>query len=521
MAQGFKKFLIIILSLLIFLSSCASNDKQEVFMLEEELPGEDEEAILKDGGTLKLSMRIPNTLNPIYADQKTVVPVLSLIYDSLIYLDENLTPQPNLAKGFKVSSNALEVTFYLRDDIYWHDGTPFTAKDVEATFRMLLGHDTIYSEKVKDITSCLAQDDYTFKIILARPNSTIVSAMNIPIVPRHVKNLDENPIGTGQFKFESMRKNKSITLVANKDYFKGAPHADRVEITLTRDNQTAEASFLRGLVHAVTDDVIDLSNFAIKKGVSVKYIPSLNFEFLGFNCKEGVFQNANVRRAVSGALDVQKIVNDVYMGRAEAATIPIHPKSGYYQAGLMEKNLDEARELLILSGYMQGEREFYKNGQAFSFSILVNEENVSRVAIAQSIKNELSSFGIGVNIVTLPFDEYREKILEKDYDAFLGGVDIAVDLDLGFLFSGNNYFGFSDMAFDSATYGIQRATTDEDLKNAISVFESEFYKKQPILGIGFLNNALIYNLNLAGDVAVFPQNPYYGAYMWYVNQGEK
>ncbi len=121
-----------------------------------------------------------------------------------------------------------------------------------------------------------------------------------PVVPEHIYNvpyaqaLEIVPVGNGAFKFESMDVFKSISLVANSAYFKGAPVIEFVEIIFTPDDTATLSAFEQGIVDLVYTDVMDFSKYTRDKTSVIYEIPTQKYEFIGINFNVEALQDGNV-----------------------------------------------------------------------------------------------------------------------------------------------------------------------------------------------------------------------------------
>ena len=184
--------------------------------------------------------------------------IFYLIFNNLVSLDKDLeTILPDLAESWEISPDARVFTFQLRRDVKWHDGTPFTAKDVMFSFsrqvlepyRYVKYMESIegtgeYREGKKDHVEGLKQlNDFSVQITLAKPNALLLLYLTEPtcvIVPEHLLKdvkpdriessqfATSSPIGTGPYKFVRYLTDQFVELDVNADYFKGRPQIDRV-----------------------------------------------------------------------------------------------------------------------------------------------------------------------------------------------------------------------------------------------------------------------------------------------------
>ena len=127
------------------------------------LPSETKE---NPDGSITLSMRAPDTLNPIKTELYSDMLVLDLVYDSLVYVDREMRPVPYLAEKCTLSADRKTIHFTLKSGIQWHDGAAFTSSDVEYTFKAIreAGEDSTYYSRLENIESIKIIDIFRFII---------------------------------------------------------------------------------------------------------------------------------------------------------------------------------------------------------------------------------------------------------------------------------------------------------------------------------------------------------------------
>jgi len=219
----------------------------------------------KQGGTLRVyhwdspaSMSIHEE-----ATYSTVVPMMEVFNNLVIYKQDE--PQnslqsivPDLATSWSWSEDGTQLTFRLREGVKWHDGKPFTARDVQCTWDLLLGKSP---EKLRtnpraswyhNLDRVIADGDYAATFHLKRPQPSFIAFLASgysPLYPCHVapRDMRQHPIGTGPFKFVEFKPNERITVTRNPDYWKnGRPYLDGIEYTIIKNRATAILGFISG-----------------------------------------------------------------------------------------------------------------------------------------------------------------------------------------------------------------------------------------------------------------------------------
>ena len=312
----------------------------------------------KSGGILKIQhMDTPPSAS--IHEEATVsvaVPFMSL-YNNLVMFDQNVAKNsfesivPDLATGWSWSSDGNKLAFKLRPGVKWHDGKPFTAKDVECTFELLLGADKLrrnprqsWYTNVEKVTAD-GELDVTFHLKAPQPSLLALLASGYtPIYPCHVPAADmrRKPIGTGPFKFVEFKMNESIKLARNTDYWKpGRPYLDGIEFTIIPDRSTRMLSFAAGKFDMTfpTDVTVPLLKNLKKDapqaqctmratGVSTNLIVNRDLP---------PFDNPKIRRAMALTLDRKAFVDILSEGESTIGGAMLAPPDGVW--GLPAENL--------------------------------------------------------------------------------------------------------------------------------------------------------------------------------------
>jgi peptide/nickel transport system substrate-binding protein len=340
----------------------------------------------KSGGVLKMYHRDNPPSASIHeeATNSTVIPFMSL-FNNLVLYDQNKpqnSPQsivPDLAKSWSWSADNKDITFKLQEGVKWHDGHPFTAKDVVCTMDLLTGK---AENKLRrnprqswygNVDSTTANGDYEVTIHLKRPQPSILSLLASgysPIYPCHVPvaQMRTKPVGTGPFKFVEFKQNEGIKVTKNQDYWKkGKPYLDAIEFTVVPNRATAMLSFVSGKFDITFPWEVTMPLLkdikAQMPNVECQTTSMNNSTNLIVNREAPPFDNADLRRAVLLAMDRKSFVDILNQGDAQLGGTMQPLKDGVwgmpqemYEAvpGYgpdVQKNREEARAIMKKLGY--------------------------------------------------------------------------------------------------------------------------------------------------------------------------
>jgi peptide/nickel transport system substrate-binding protein len=193
----------------------------------------------------------------------TLAPMMG-VFNNLVMFDQHVKQNsppsivPDLASAWSWNEEGTALTFTLRQGVKWHDGKPFSARDIQCTWDLLTGK---ASEKLRvnprkswyrNLDEVKVDGDYQVTFYLKRPQPAFIALLASgwsPVYPCHVtpRDMRTHPIGTGPFKFVEFKPNETIRVARNPDYWKpGRPYLDGIEFTIIKNPSTAIMAFAAG-----------------------------------------------------------------------------------------------------------------------------------------------------------------------------------------------------------------------------------------------------------------------------------
>ncbi|RMF97826.1 MAG: peptide-binding protein [Candidatus Schekmanbacteria bacterium] len=482
-----KIFLIFILAFFIILPSCGKRqEKSEKQPIKEEINYEP-----AYGDTIvEGSIGQVSTLIPQLASDSASHEVADLIYNGLVRYNKDLIIEGVLADSWKVSEDGLRITFHLKKQVKWHDGAPFTAKDVLFTYNLMIDPKTptAYKEDFLRVKKVEVPDDYTFVVIYDKPFAPALISWSISILPSHIlegqditkTDFGRNPIGTGPYKFEKWESDR-IILKANDDYFEGRPYIDRVIYRVIPDNQTMFLELKGGGI-----DWMGLTPIQYKRQTETDFFrknfqkfryPSFSYTYLGYNLKDEKFKDKRVRQALSYAINRQEIIDGVLLGLGREATGPYLPDMWVYNPNVKRYPYDKkkALELLTEAGWKDTDNDGFldKNGKKFQFTIITNQGNSMRARTGEIIQKNLHDIGIDVKLRIIEWAAFLKDFINKrKFEAVILGWSVPRDPDLYDVWHSSKT-GPEELNFVSYS----NPEVDELLEKGRSVFDQEERKK--------------------------------------------
>jgi peptide/nickel transport system substrate-binding protein len=407
----------------------------------------------KSGGVLKMYHRDNPPSASIHeeATNSTVLPFMSL-FNNLVLYDQSKpqnSPQtivPDLAKSWSWSADGRDLTFKLQEGVKWHDGQPFTAKDVVCTFDLLTGK---AEPKLRrnprtswygNVDRAEAKGDHEVTVHLKRPQPSfpaLLASGYSPIYPCHVPaaQMRTKPIGTGPFKFVEFKQNEGLKLTKNTDYWKkGKPYLDGIEFTIVPNRGTAMLGFMAGRFDITFPWEVTMP---LLKDVRSQ-LPNAQCQVTSMNNSTNLilnrdappFDNADLRKALTLAIDHKAFIDILNQGDAQDGGTMQPIKDGIW--GLpeemlrnvpgygtnVEKNREEARALMKKAGY----------GPDKPLKLKIATRGISLYKDpAVILASQLKDIWIDADVDIIETSQWFPRVARKDYQLGLNTTGNGVD----------------------------------------------------------------------------------------------
>ena len=386
----------------------------------------------------------PLYINPILAQSyiDADLDLSNLIFSGLLKYDEKLELVPDLAVKYEISDDQKTYTFYLKNNIKWHDGEKFNASDIVFTIAKIQDPD-FKSPLYQSFIGVKAEkvDDDVVKFTLSEPYAGFLNLMTVGIIPQHLWSdipsinarlaiYNQKPIGTGPYKFKSFVKEKSgvikiYTLEKNKDYYDKVPYIDKIIFKFYPDYESAiEALNNKEIQNLSFLPKEYLKKFATKREANLYNFDLSEYTAVFFNQKNNEFlKDKNVREALSYAIDKSKIIDDVLQNQGQIIDGPILPGYLGYNYQIKKYPFDQRKALEILSNDgWTAQGEFLKKKDQELKITLTTVEQTENIKTAELIKEFWTSIGVNVDLQIIPKDNIEKEIINpRNYQALLYG----------------------------------------------------------------------------------------------------
>jgi len=444
----------------------------------------------------------PATLNFVSGTDAWQSLVAGFVADSLVDEGEDMQPVPRLAASWDFSDDRKVLTFHLRNGVRWHDGAPFSSRDVLFTYRKILDPASrARADLLQDIREVTAPDDLTVRVAYREPTVLALDAWKFPIVAEHLLSKGDfmsspvhlAPVGTGPFRFVSWDRGREIVLEANRDYFLGRPHLDRIVLRIIPSRATQFQSLLTGETdwssippeewEARRDDDGFRQRFQIFE------YPALYLYYIAWNERRPFFSDVRVRNAMTLSLDREGYLRKVYRGAGVVAATTFHPRQFGYDPSLAPLPFDPGRASALLdeAGWRRdpGDGSRRREGKPFRFELLIFQGNPVQEQIAALLQEGLSRNGVKMEVRILDFPALLDRLHRHDYEAAFSGWRLTPDPDpVPFFHSDpvlgpSNYVGYSDPEADRLLAEARHAFEPEARRAIYRRVQAILHRDQP------------------------------------------
>jgi peptide/nickel transport system substrate-binding protein len=424
----------------------------------------------------------------------------NMLLMTLVRYDENIEFQPYLAERWdtvRVAPDSLELTWHIRRDVRWHDGTPTTGEDVLFSYQRLTDPATAFPNlqafEHYDREAVLV-DPYTVRMRLQAHAEFMDIFTMVAIAPRHLLGdvppaqliqhpYQHEPVGNGPFRFVRRAAGQEWVFDANPDFpeaLGGRPYVDRVVYRLVPEMTTLLTELINGRIDIYLGvGPHQAQQVRDSRGVELVAAPSLQWTYLAFNTRRPTFSDARTRRAIAMAIDRRQIVDALAYGFGEVGRATVPPTHwGYDADATVPYDTAAARALLAEAGWRPGPDGILRDpqGRPFRFTVITNQGNDLRKDISEYLQAQLRPLGIAVQprliewttmIQTLQGTLRPSGERERNFDAVIGAwVNFHRHSDAGILHSRNmgqpyQYVGYANPRTDALIDSIE-VTLDRD-----------------------------------------------------------
>ncbi len=489
-------------------------------------------ATMEGDGVLTLSMNMATTLNPLLNEEASVDRILRLIYQSLITLDASGKPAAGVATSWTYQGDGTTISLELEQGILWQNGGELTANDVAYSLETigLSGENSMYHSVMDYVSGYRVTGSHTIDIDFYEAFSGNIYALQFPIISRSyysgsvspTAGVNMQPMGSGAYMMTGYTVATSMELQGNPYYINGEPDIENIFVQITNSSQTDVYAFEQGLLDAVVMEAIGTGRYSEDAGIQIYSYPSRKYDFATFQFADVRFQNKDMRKAFAYALPREYIKESIYLNYAHISYTPVSAKSWLYEENVMNYEYDKqmAATLLKNSGWADANGDGILEdveGNPLVVSLLVNEENTTRMQIATKWREELQLLGVVVNLDVQPYEVYAQKVRDGNFEMLLGGWEMSATMNLYDFFGTDgqyNYTGYSDLEMEALIAEANSAVGEGATLLAYSDLQKRIAEDLPYISIAYREDGLFLSSQVQGDISPVVDDVYRDIANW-------
>ncbi len=453
-----------------------------------------------------------DTINPFNTISKINSEIADLLYEPLIRLTDDFEPVYALAQEVTIEGTVCNVKL---GSALFSDQTAVTADDVINSYN-LAKSSSRYSHLFYEVTRAFAKDNSTVVFELSCHDPYFTNLLTFPIIKKGTENLKDAdnveilPTGSGKYILD---KNNEL-LVANEFYYGEKPKVKTIKLIDAPDTESVEHYVEIGATDLYYTDPVN--DNIIRMSGKKRSLNMLNLVYIGINHNYSVLSSPELRYALSGAIDREKIANTAFFSNATAATGFFHPswsKTSGYQSIQTKAQLKIVVENLEKIGYNSTDSEGYRlssSGRRLSLTLLVNKDNASRLAAANLIKEQFKQAGIQLTVNAVSNEQYFSALKGGNFQLYLGEVKLTPNMDLSSLVlsGGSAAYGIKAVESNNPDQNTEDPTIADSVnysrvvegysrgENSVFDLATSLQTAMPVIPVLYRNSLLFYSNNV-------------------------
>jgi peptide/nickel transport system substrate-binding protein len=508
----------------------------------------------------------PESLNPLYSFSGYEMAITEVLYPSLVqhhWDTENglMVSSPLLADKWEWAEDSSSLKIHLREDLLWSDGKNVTAEDIVLSFNLF--SDPAVQSRLYGIFSSFLTDDelkilpesfevenkFLFRIIFRENAIPSLIDIDVPILPAHVfgelkrdeiifSEKDINPVTCGPYRLKSWNRNQSVVLEKNSSSFLvNETTPEEIIFKIIPEYNARVTQLVRGEIDLIDDIKIDdVKRLKGKESLTTAFVKAREYDYIGWNNIDPVkyasgsiipnelFSSAEIRTALTMAVNRKEILNDYLLNYGELAVSPVSPifKTAYNGNILpLDYNPAAAREILKKNNWVDRNNNGIvdKQGKEFTFTLNIPSGNPRREFAALFIRNNLKLVGIDAKIEPMEPSVFFEKLFKRELNAWIAGWSIPIPPVLKpYWYSDLNMAPFNVVSFrnEDADLLLNSLETERDSerRNLLMMeFQQLLYRENPVTFLYWIDNIVGYNKRIK-KIAVTPLGAVHNMWEW-------
>ena len=510
------------------------------------------------------------SINPMYAfslvegnliDLLFMKPAIEIWNDSLGIIEF----RPMLAERWEWSEDNNLLRLYMRKDIFWSDGKPITAEDIVFSFDVY-SDPKVESRFFGQFENFYTIDDMqidinkTFKVVsptileinFREDSNPSLLDINLEIIPKHIwsqfkreefpqAKINFEPITSGPFKLSKWEREALISLRIDSSSFLYNPdNIKEIIFKIVPDYKSRIIQLKTGAIDIV-DNIKseDVSEIKLTNNLQIAALRGRDYDYVGWNhvnpqeyqkskvIPNKFFSSSKVRKALTYAINRKEIIESYLSEFGEICKGPVSPMFKiYYDSGLPANDYspEKAKEILKDAGWDDKNGDgIIENGDVdFSFDLYTNTGNPRRNYVATIVKNNLRAVGIEVNVQMLETGAFVERLMKREYNAWIAGWTIPIPINLNPYWNSDKEIGFLNFSTyqndgkDEILEKLQQRLTESEKIKLYKDLQSIFKEDEPVTFLYWFDNVIVYNKRIS-EINFSMLGLFKNAWEWRIN----
>ena len=375
--------------------------------------------------------------------------IFSFLYEPLFAVTSSYEAEPVLAETYFVTDDGRTTMVKLRSGVTFHDGSALTAADAAYSIESAKGSD-YYGSRLRFIDSAEAQDDLTLVLSTSEAYECLPLLLDIPIIKSGTKD-EVSPPGTGPYEFAETK------LTRCKNWWPPLVDFDEIALTVSSTAADARDNFEYQKVNMVLTDPNSSAFAGFHNDFELWNEETTIMQYIGYNMNSPVFSNYGLRGAITFAIDREQLVGQTLGGFAVASTLPCSPNSRYYDVKLANSfaydtgsYYDQLASASVEDATGDGILDLYVPSKGYSVPVegtmIVCSSSYIRVQAANEVARMLNSLGFNITVKSMEYSEYKQALLQGNFDLYYGEVRLSPNFDLSPFFGATGTLNYGDLA---------------------------------------------------------------------------